>query len=131
MRPPTPYDQISASVAPEDTMTRWIPAAVAATTLASANPVCAQGLSELRKLYDAGQYQQVVGAPADDPRVAFLVAQSQEKLAHRDEARHAYEQLAARGGDDPWHDVGRSALAVLASNSDEALEAGNQAAARG
>src|SRR5438045_6949993 len=131
MRPPTPYDQISASVAPEDTMTRWIPAAVAATTLASANPVCAQGLSELRKLYDAGQYQQVIGAPADDPRVAFLIAQSHQKLAHRDEARAAYEQLAARGADDPWQGIGRSAVAVLGGNPGEAVEAAAQAAARG
>ena len=111
-------------------MTRWIGAAGVAMMVASATAVSAQGLTDLRKLYDAGQYQQVVGAPADDPRVAFLVAQSHEKLGHRDEARQAYGQLAARGGDDPWHDVGRSALAVLASNPDEALEAGNQAAAR-
>ena len=112
-------------------MTRWIPAAVAATTLVSASPVCAQGLNELRKLYDAGQYQQVVGAPADDPRVAFLVAQSQQKLGHRDEARAAYEQLAARGADDPWHDIGRSAVAVLGANPGEAVEAASQAAAHG
>src|SRR5947207_13002703 len=123
MRPPTPYDQISASVAPEDTMTRWIPAAVAATTLASANPVCAQGLEELRKLYDSGQYQQVVGAPADDPRVLFLVARSQQKLSHRDEARQAYEQLAARGENDPWHGIGQSAAALLGGNVGEAVEA--------
>jgi tetratricopeptide (TPR) repeat protein len=112
-------------------MTRWIPAVVAVTSLASASAVGAQDLSELRKQYDAGQYQQVVGAPADDPRVAFLVAQSHQKLAHRDEARAAYEALAARGADDPWHDIGRSAVAILAANAGEAVEAANQAAARG
>jgi tetratricopeptide (TPR) repeat protein len=112
-------------------MIRWIPAAVAALMLASVSSVSAQGLNELRKLYDAGQYQQVVGAPADDPRVAFLIAQSHQKLGHRDEARAAYEQLAAHGGDDPWHDVGRSALAVMAANPGEAADAANQAVAHG
>jgi tetratricopeptide (TPR) repeat protein len=88
-------------------------------------------LGELRKLYDAGQYQQVVAAPAEDPRVVFLIAQSHQKLRQYDEARHAYEQLAARSADDPWRDVGRSALAVLASNLGEAVEAANQATAHG
>src|SRR3954447_24680113 len=112
-------------------MTRWIPAALVALTLASASLAFAQELSELRKQYDAGQYQQVVGAPAGDPRVAFLIAQSHQKLGHRDEARAAYEQLAARGGDDPWHGVGQSALAVLAANPGEAADAANQAVAHG
>src|SRR5213593_4370959 len=112
-------------------MTRWISAAGLAMTIASAQAVSAQGLSELRKLYDAGQYQQVAGAPADDPRVTFLIAQSHQKLGHHDEARQVYEQLAARGGDDPWHGVGRAALALLASNAGEAVEAANQAVAHG
>jgi tetratricopeptide (TPR) repeat protein len=111
-------------------MTRWIPAAGVAIMLAVAS-ASAQGLDELRKLYDAGQYQQVVGAPADDPRVAYLVGQSQQKLGHYDEARQAYEQLAARAQDDPWRDVGRSGVALLASNPGEAVEAANQAVARG
>src|SRR5216117_1276519 len=112
-------------------MTRWIPAAGVAMMIASANAVSAQGLNELRRLYDAGQYSQVVAAPADDPRVAFLIAQSHQKLGNRDQARQVYEQLAARGADDPWHDVGRSALAMLGANPGEAVEAANQAVARG
>jgi tetratricopeptide (TPR) repeat protein len=112
-------------------MTRWIPAASVAIMLAVAQSASAQGLDELRKVYDAGQYQEVVGAPADDPRVLFLVARSQQKLSHRDEARQAYEQLAARAENDPWRDVGRSAVALLAANAGEAVEAANQAVARG
>jgi tetratricopeptide (TPR) repeat protein len=112
-------------------MTRWIPAAGAFMMVAFAQSVAAQELSELRKLYDSGRYQQVVGAPADDPRVAYLVGQSQQKLGHRDEARQAYEQLAARGEDDPWRGIGQSAIALLAANAGEAVEAANQAVTRG
>src|SRR5438034_10275525 len=114
------------------TMTRWIPAAGVAIMFAIAPSASAQGLDELRKLYDAGQYQQVVtAAPTDDPRLIFLVALSHQKLAHGDEARQAYEQLAARGEDDPWRAVGQSALALIASNPAQAVEAANEAVARG
>jgi tetratricopeptide (TPR) repeat protein len=112
-------------------MTRWIPAAGVAIMVAFAPTLSAQELDELRKLYDSGQYQQVAGAPADDPRVTFLVAQSQQKLGHRDEARQVYEKLAARGEDDPWQGVGRSAIALLGANPGEAVEAANQAVGRG
>jgi tetratricopeptide (TPR) repeat protein len=115
----------------EDTMTRWMTAAVVALTLVFTKSVLAQDLGELRKQYDAGQYQQVIGAPADDPRVAFLIAQSHQKLGHRDEARAAYEQLAARGAEDPWHDVGKAALAVMGANPGEAVDAANQAVGHG
>jgi tetratricopeptide (TPR) repeat protein len=113
-------------------MTRWIPAAGVAIMFAIAPSASAQGLDELRKLYDAGQYEQVVAAsPGGEPRLIFLLAQSQQKLGHRDQTLQAYEQLAARAEGDPWRDVGRSALALLASNPGEALEAANQAVARG
>jgi tetratricopeptide (TPR) repeat protein len=98
----------------------------------SALPASAQSLPELRKLYDAGHYQQVIAAPASaDPRVTYLVAQSHQKLGHRDEAQQVYGQLAGRGDADPWHDVGRSAVALLASDAGGAVDAANQAVARG
>jgi tetratricopeptide (TPR) repeat protein len=113
-------------------MTRWISFCAAAMTIAFAPAMSAQGLGELRKLYDAGQFQQVTSAPpSDDPRQIFLVGQSHQKLSHRDEARQTYEQLAARPADDPWHDVGRSAAALVSANASEAVEAANQAVARG
>jgi tetratricopeptide (TPR) repeat protein len=116
----------------EETMTRYIPAVGFALLAVSAQSAAAQGLDEMRKLYDSGQYQQVAAAaPSDDPRLIFLAARSQQKLGHADAARQAYEQLAARGEGDPWRDVGRSALALLASNADEAAEAANQAVSRG
>ena len=59
------------------------------------------------------------------------MAQSQQKLAHIDEARGLYAQLAARGESDPWRDIGRSALALLASNPAGAVESASQAVASG
>jgi tetratricopeptide (TPR) repeat protein len=100
--------------------------------VASSRPASAQSLSDLRKLYDAGRYQQVIAAPpSGDPHVAYLVAQSHQKLGHRDEAQQAYSQLVARGEADPWHDIGRSAVALLASDAAGAVDAANQAVARG
>src|SRR6266566_8245306 len=75
------YDGSSAAVHGRKTMTRWIPAAGVAIMLAVAQSASAQGLDELRKLYDAGQYEQVVAAsPGGEPRLMFLLAQSQQKL---------------------------------------------------
>jgi tetratricopeptide (TPR) repeat protein len=106
-----------------------------AMTITFARPASPQNVSELRKLYDAGKYQQVadttVGAPATDPRATYLVARSQEKLARKDEARRAYQQLAAHSDQDPWSDIGRSAVALLGSNAQGALDAANQAVAHG
>lgn len=94
----------------------------------------AQGLADVRKLYDAGQYAQAVAAAqaaADDPRVAYLLAQSQQKAGRRDEARDKYGELAARPDGDPWHDIGRAAVAQLASDAGGALDAANQAVEHG
>jgi tetratricopeptide (TPR) repeat protein len=107
-------------------------------TLAAGQPASAQALSDLRKAFDAGKYQQAITAAPDakvpddqQPRVTYLVAQSHQKLSHTDEARSAYQQLASRDEPDPWRDVGRSALALLASDPGGAVEAANQAVARG
>jgi len=106
------------------TMTVAIGLACAAAALAFA-----QSVEELRKLYDAGQYQQVVDAAGgeQDPRVTYLRALSQQKLRQPAEARRAYEQLTARPESDPWHDVGKSAVALLSSDSAGALEAADRA----
>jgi tetratricopeptide (TPR) repeat protein len=100
--------------------------------VAAAESASAQGLPDLRKLYDAGQYQQVIDGAnrsevASDPRVMYLVAQSQQKLSRPDEARRTYGQLVERGEADPWHGVGRSAVALMDSNAADAVGAANQA----
>jgi len=89
-----------------------------------------QALNDVRRLFDSGQYQQVISAAAEDPRVTFLRAQSFEKLSQTNEARQVYEQLAARPESDAWQGVGRSALALTSRDAAVALEASNQAVAR-
>jgi tetratricopeptide (TPR) repeat protein len=90
-----------------------------------------QTVSEARKLYDAGQYQQVIAASgSEDPRMTFLRAQSYQKLSQINEARQVYEQLAGRPESDPWRDVGRAGIALLAQDAGGALAASNQAVAR-
>jgi len=104
---------------------------------AARDPV--KGVSDVRKLYDSGQYQQVIAAtagPASDPRVTYIRAQSHQKLLQVNEARQAYEQLATRPGSeadadaDAWRDIGRSALALIGLDTAAALEASNQAVTR-
>jgi len=92
--------------------------------------VHAQGLNDVRRLFDSGQYQQVISAAAEDPRGTFLRAQSYEKRQQSNEARQVYAQLAARPESDAWQGVGRSALALTSSDAAGALEASNQAVAR-
>ena len=119
-------------------ITRWM-SALAVTFLAvAAQSASAQSLSDLRKLYDAGQYQQAVASGSsakvsgdEQPRVTYLVALSYQKLRRRDEARQLFIQLAARDDGDPWHDIGQSAVALLTSDAGGAVEAANHAVARG
>jgi tetratricopeptide (TPR) repeat protein len=102
-------------------------------SLAAVRPTSGQSFADVRKLYDAGQYEQVVSAAHDDQqlRLTYLAAQSQQKLSHQDDARKLYERLAARDESDPWRDVGRSGLALLSGNISEAVEAANRAVAHG
>jgi tetratricopeptide (TPR) repeat protein len=120
-------------------MTRSIATIATVLTLTAVHPAAAQSLVDLRRLYDAGQYQQVVvavgAAQAPDAeqarRLIYLAGQSQQKLSRKDDARQLYAQLAALPESDPWHDIGRSAIAMLDSNAGGAVEAANQAAAAG
>ena len=90
------------------------------------------GLNDVRRMFDSGQYQQVIAASGAeaDPRVTFLRAQSYQKLLQANEARQVYAQLAGRPESDAWRDVGRSALALDGERPGGRLEASNQAIAR-
>jgi tetratricopeptide (TPR) repeat protein len=113
-------------------MTRTTAILSIALACASGHVVFGQALNDVRKLYESGQYQQVVAsASADpDPRVAYLRGQSQQKLGQPNDARQTYTQLAARPDSDPWHFIGQSALALVDRDSAGALNASNQAVAR-
>jgi len=94
----------------------------------------AKAVTDARKLYDAGQYPQVVAetAPSADPRLIFLRAQSHQKLSQANEARQAYEQLAGRpeSESDAWRDIGRSGIAILGQDTAGAVAGANQAVMR-
>ena len=113
---------------------RSMAATIAGFLLFAALNASAQSLADVRKMYDAGQYQQAVeaaqGAGAE-PRLVYLLAQSQQKLGHRDEARQKYSELAARPDDDPWHDIGQSAVAQVGGDTAGSVEAAARAAERG
>ena len=91
-----------------------------------------QDAAEVRKMYEAGRYQQVVEASggAEEPAVVYTTAQSHQKLGATDQARERYGALAVRGEDDPWHFIGLSAQQLLDDNVDGAQDSAQQAIAR-
>lgn len=83
------------------------PEAPAAAT-AGPPPPDAQDVGPLRKLFDAGKYQEIAAAlPAEpSPQALFIAAQSQLKLGSRPEALRAYRRLVALPESDAWHFIG-------------------------
>src|SRR5262245_1754184 len=113
---------------------RWrFATALGVVVCAATAVVIAQSVGDLRKSFDAGQYQQVISAAggSKDPQVLYLVGMSHQKARNSDEARRTYEQLAALPDSDPWHHVGESAAAMLSSNTGAAVAAADQAVAKG
>ena len=94
-----------------------------------------QNVAEVRQLYDAGRYQEVVrasnltAAEAENvSRVQYLAAQSYDKLKDDAGARRTYQTLAASDAG-PWAAIGKSAVQVMDTQFDEALASANQAVA--
>ncbi|MBI4885494.1 MAG: tetratricopeptide repeat protein [Acidobacteria bacterium] len=97
-----------------------------ALTLSS---VKAQEAAEVRKIFEAGHYQQVVDIAAADaaPAVVYTAAQSHQKLGASDQARVSYAQLTDRPEEDPWHFIGLSGQQLLDGDTGAALESARQA----
>jgi len=90
----------------------------------------AQDAAEVRRLFEAGQYQQAIQT-ADagaSPEALFTAAQSHQKLGAAEEARGTYARLAERPEDDPWHFIGLSGQQLLDDQTDAALESAQRAA---
>lgn len=89
----------------------------------------AQDAAEVRKLFEAGRYQQVVEAAGADaaPDVIFTAAQSHQKLGATEQAREMYAQLAGRPEGDAWHFIGLSAEQLLNGDTDAALASARRA----
>jgi tetratricopeptide (TPR) repeat protein len=91
----------------------------------------AQDASEVRRLFEAGQYQRVVEAASPDaePAVVYTAAQSHQKLGANDQANELYSQLASRGEDDVWHFIGRSGQQLVSDDVEGALQSARRAVA--
>jgi tetratricopeptide (TPR) repeat protein len=94
-----------------------------------------QNVADVRQLYDAGRYQEVVQASAgaaaavdSASRVQYLAAQSYTKLNDTDGARRTYQRLAD-SGTDPWAAIGKSALQLMDKQFDAAQASADQAVA--
>ena len=92
-----------------------------------------QNVTDVRQLYDAGRYQEVVRATdltkaeADNAsRLQYLAAQSYTKLNDADGARRTYQRLAD-SGTNPWAPIGKSAVQLMDKQFDEALASADQA----
>ena len=90
----------------------------------------AQDTARVRRMFEAGQYQQVIetAADADAPETIYVAAQSQQRLGAVAEARATYDRLASRPDADPWHFIGLSGQQLLDEDTDGALASAQQAA---
>ena len=93
----------------------------------------AQNAVDVRKLYDAGKYQDVVKVTEDKlvdndnaARLLYLAAQSDAKLNNDDSAKRRYQRLAD-SGDKTWGPIGASGVQLLDKHLDEALASADQA----
>jgi len=96
---------------------------------AVATVVFAQDVARVQRLFEAGQYQQVVdSAPADgDPAVLYTAAQSHQKLGESDRALETYATLASRGDGDAWHFIGLSGQQLLQDDTNGAADSARHA----
>lgn len=91
----------------------------------------AQDAAEVRRMFEAGRYQQVVEAAEAEssPAVLYTAAQSHQKLGATDQAREAYARLAERPENDVWRFIGLSGQQLLDDQNDAALAAAQRAVA--
>jgi tetratricopeptide (TPR) repeat protein len=89
----------------------------------------AQDPAEVRRLFEAGQYQQAVEVttPEAPPPALYTAAQSHQKLGATDQALEMYGRLAALPEGDPWRFIGVSAQQLLQEQVDAAAESAQQA----
>ena len=90
-----------------------------------------QNVADVRQLFDAGRYQEVVRATeqATDEkgsRLQYLAAQSYTKLNDADGARRMYQRLGESGAH-AWAPIGKSALQIMDKQFDEALASADEA----
>lgn len=117
-----------------DHMTRIILAAAAllggAGVLAQEVPNAPpRAAAEIRALFEAGQYQQVIEAagPEAEPAIVYAAVLSHQKLGAADQASAMAARLAALPPENGWHFVGLSAGQLSSDQVDEALASAESA----
>jgi tetratricopeptide (TPR) repeat protein len=103
---------------------------VAALSIPSASIVSAQSAS-VQKALESGRYDealQAAGENRDDPATTFVAAQAAIRARQADRARQELRGLESHG-DQAWQVIGKSGLALLDGNTDEAVNLGNEAVA--
>jgi tetratricopeptide (TPR) repeat protein len=105
--------------------------AIIAITLLAPAAALAQDANEVRRLFEAGRYQQATEAASDNapPGAIYTVAQSHQRLGRPDAAREAYANLAALPENDAWHFIGVSGRQLVDGDADGALQAADRAVA--
>ena len=82
-----------------------------------------------QKLFESGKYQEAIDnvkGRSDAPREdVYLRALAHRKLNQNDDAKEAFQALER--GDGAWKEIGRSGVALIAGNQDEAAEAARKA----
>jgi len=109
-------------------MTRTL---LAAIVLGFAPAAFAQDAAQVQKLFESGQYQQVIDAatPEAPPEVLYTAAQSHQKMGANEQALEIYQRLAARDEGDPWRMIGQSGQQLLEDQVDAAVDSARQAVA--
>jgi tetratricopeptide (TPR) repeat protein len=95
--------------------------------LVHAVPAVAQG--DVRKLFEAGQYQPVIDAagPEAQAPTIYLAALSHQKAGALEPAVATARRLAALPEDGPWHFIGQSLVALLEAQVDAAAASAQRA----
>lgn len=105
-------------------------AAGAVLALALATPTAAEARQgSVQQRFEAGKYEEAVQAASEnpgDPVTTFVGGQAALRMEQPDRAREMFQRLAS-SDDRTWQLIGRSALALLDGNVDEAVSLGSQA----
>ena len=108
----------------------WIAALFAITLAASPQRATSPELTP-QKLFEAGKYQDAIDrikALADAPKdQIYLRALAHRKLNQNDEAKEAFQSLAAGGDEGVWASIGAAGAAWIEGDLDAALTAAKKA----
>ena len=102
-----------------------------AALVTTLTPAPAGAQANVRKLFEAGQFQPVIDAavPEAAPSVIYLAAFSQQKAGAVDQAVATARRLAALPADNAWHFIGQSLVELLEAQVDAAAASARRAVA--